>query len=66
MCVDGKMSLMEEVIIFGLTRSQAHWKGCKQRKAFKDRKEYLKDHTAEAVKVSLVCGSIHLRVIKYV
>lgn len=65
MCVDGKISLMEEVIIFGLTRSQAHWKGYKQRKAYKDRKEYLKDHTAEAIKVSLVCGSIRLRVIKY-
>lgn len=66
MCVDGKISLMEEVIIFGLTRSQAHWKGYKQRKAYKDRKEYLKDHTAEAIKVSLVCGSICLHVIKYV
>lgn len=60
------MSLIEEVIIFGLTRSQAHWKGYKQRKAFKDRKEYLKDHTAEAVKVNLVCSSIRLCEIKYV
>lgn len=30
---------------------QAHWKGYKQKKKFKDRKQYLKDHSDEAVKV---------------
>ena len=32
---------------------KAHWKGYKQRKTFKDRKQYLKNHTKEAVKVKL-------------
>ena len=31
---------------------QAHWKGFKQRKNFKDRKQHLKDHSDEAVKVT--------------
>ncbi|XP_056135210.1 ras GTPase-activating-like protein IQGAP1 isoform X2 [Lampris incognitus] len=30
---------------------QAHWKGHKQRKNFKDRKQYLRDHTDEAIKI---------------
>uniref|UniRef100_A0A8C2Z9B8 IQ motif containing GTPase activating protein 1 n=1 Tax=Cyclopterus lumpus TaxID=8103 RepID=A0A8C2Z9B8_CYCLU len=35
-----------------VTCIQAHWKGHKQRKKFKDRKQYLEDHSAEAVKVN--------------
>lgn len=32
--------------------SQAHWKGYKQKEKFKDRKQYLKEHSDDAVKVS--------------
>lgn len=39
--------------------SQAHWKGYKQKKNFNDRKQYLKDHDAEAVKVKLLCTYHH-------
>lgn len=43
------------IILLILNRfySQAHWKGYKQRRKFKDRKQYLKDHSDEAVKVKL-------------
>lgn len=30
---------------------QAHWKGYKQRRKFKDRQQYLKDHSGDVVKV---------------
>lgn len=31
---------------------QAHWKGYKQRRKFKDRQQYLKDHNSDVVKVT--------------
>lgn len=60
--MDRNISLIEEVsiVILGLPFSQAHWKGYKQRKTFKDRKEYLEDHTSEAVKVNFSPGSSNL------
>lgn len=38
---------------FSILRSQAHWKGYKQKKKFEQRKQYLKDHSEDAVKVHL-------------
>uniref|UniRef100_A0A671W7Q4 IQ motif containing GTPase activating protein 1 n=1 Tax=Sparus aurata TaxID=8175 RepID=A0A671W7Q4_SPAAU len=39
------------LLILNRFYSQAHWKGYKQRRKFKDRKQYLKDHSDEAVKI---------------
>lgn len=53
----------EDLLLYWLSLlSQAHWKGHQQRKKFKDRKQYLKDHSEEAIKVTLLCNVCKLNI----